>query len=119
MWTGGSHLAVPAEPGLEEAGTEQETVEDDLASGPAAVTAETAECPAETDREPYEDEIKKCEKRKRKDPVILQSQASETAGSGKSQSVFYFSLLNIWTLVSFYILLMTDYIWLYIQNVFA
>lgn len=59
MWTGGSHLAVPAEPGLEEAGTEQETVEDDLASGPAAVTAETAECPSERDREPYESEQQK------------------------------------------------------------
>lgn len=64
MWSGASHLADPAEPGLEEAGTELETVDDARASGEAAVTAATAECPAENDRKPYENEIKKCEQQK-------------------------------------------------------
>lgn len=58
------YLADPAEPGLEAAGTEQGTVEDDLASIPTAVTATTAECPSERDRKPYEDEKRQVSKSK-------------------------------------------------------
>ncbi len=114
MW---SDLAAPAEPGLEEAGTEPETVDDDRASGPAAVTAATAECPAENDRKPYENEMKKCEQQKtgnkRKDPVILQVKFQKQLAQVSLDLYIYLSL------VSFHILLMTDYIWLNIQIVFA